>query len=172
VRDPFLRDDESGSPRQSHTLKLQRVVQTSVQTALPGALTRRTTVGAVVHFELPYEDRDRAATFYETAFSWQVQKLGPEMGDYVLVTTATSDAKPGAPAGAINGGLFAKQAGGPQHPSIVIGVDDVYASMKKVTEAGGSVLGEPMDIPGVGKYVVFQDPEGNRNSMLQPSMNG
>jgi len=30
------------------------------------------------------------------------------------------------------------------------------------------VLGEPMQIPGVGQYVSFMDTEGNRVSMLQP----
>ena len=40
--------------------------------------------------------------------------------------------------------------------------------MKKVAESGGRVLGEPMEIPGVGHYVAFFDSEGNRVSMLQP----
>ena len=39
----------------------------------------------------------------------KTQMLGPDMGDYVLVTTAESDVKPGAPAGAINGGFFPKK---------------------------------------------------------------
>jgi len=39
-----------------------------------------------------------------------------------------------------------------------------------VTKAGGKVLGEPVDIPGVGSYVSFIDTEGNRVSLLQPSM--
>jgi predicted enzyme related to lactoylglutathione lyase len=39
--------------------------------------------------------------------------------------------------------------------------------MKKVTAAGGKVLGEPMDIPGVGWYVSFSDSEGNKVSLLQ-----
>ena len=34
-------------------------------------------------------------------------------------------------------------------------------------EAGGKVLGEPMDIPKVGSYVSFIDTEGNRVSMMQ-----
>jgi predicted enzyme related to lactoylglutathione lyase len=55
-----------------------------------------------------------------------------------------------------------------QYPSVVIAVDDVKRSMQKVTGAGGKVLGEPMEIPGVGQYVSFVDPEGNRVSMLQP----
>ena len=37
-----------------------------------------------------------------------------------------------------------------------------------VRQAGGTVLGEPMEIPGVGQYVSFIDTEGNRVSMLQP----
>lgn len=41
--------------------------------------------------------------------------------------------------------------------------------MKKVADAGGKVLGGPMEIPGVGKYVSFLDTEGNRVSMLQPT---
>jgi uncharacterized protein len=124
----------------------------------------------VVHFEMPAEDRDRMTGFYEEAFGWKAQKLGPEMGNYVIVTTAETDAKPGAPAGAINGGFFPKKADWPaQVPSIVIAVEDIKAAMWKVGQAGGKVLGEPMEIPGIGQYVSFFDTEGNRVSMLQPS---
>jgi hypothetical protein len=51
---------------------------------------------------------------------------------------------------------------------VVIAVPDIAAAMRRVKEAGGEVMGEPMDIPGVGRYVAFHDTEGNRNSMLQP----
>jgi predicted enzyme related to lactoylglutathione lyase len=128
-----------------------------------------TRMNPVVHFELPYENRQRIARFYETAFGWQLQMLGPEMGHYVLATTAVTDARPGAPAGAINGGFFEKKADWPaQYPSIVISVPDVTAAMERITKAGGEVLGEPMDIPGVGSYVSFLDTERNRVSVLQP----
>ncbi|MEW5757309.1 MAG: VOC family protein [Pseudomonadota bacterium] len=123
----------------------------------------------VVHFEMPYEDAKRAAKFYESAFGWRTQLLGEEMGNYLLVTTAESDAKPGAPAGAINGGMFPKNPDSPKYPSVVIVVEGIRASMKKVNKAGGETLGEPMEIPGVGQYVSFLDTEGNRNSMLQPA---
>ena len=46
----------------------------------------------------------------------------------------------------------------------------MHAAMGRVAAAGGQVLGEPMQIPGVGQYVAFMDTEGNRNSMLQPAM--
>lgn len=124
----------------------------------------------VVHFELPYEDRERIARFYRSAFGWQLQMLGEDMGSYVIATTATADAKPGAPAGAINGGFYPRKADWPaQYPSIVIAVPDVRAAMAGIAAAGGEVLGEPMDIAGVGSYVSFYDTEKNRLSILQPS---
>ena len=124
----------------------------------------------VVHFEMPYEDRDRIAKFYESVFGWKLQMLGEEMGNYVLATTAESDAKPGSPAGAINGGFYPKKPDWPaQYPSVVIAVEDIGRSMSRVRDAGGEVLGEPMEIPGIGQYVSFLDTEGNRSSMLQPA---
>lgn len=127
----------------------------------------------VVHFEIPYEDGERASAFYRAAFGWQTQQYGAEMGNYVVVTTATADARPDAPRGAINGGLFQKKPALPaQYPSIVIGVEDLDRSMRAVREAGGEVLGEPVHIPGIGRYVSFLDTERNRNSMLQPNPGG
>jgi uncharacterized protein len=125
----------------------------------------------VVHFEMPAEDRKRVAAFYTQVFGWRTQLLGPEMGDYVLATTTESDSqgRPKKP-GAINGGFFPKSEDKPaQYPSVVIAVDDIQEHMQKVTEAGGEVLGDPVEIPGVGWYVAFFDTEGNRVSMLQPS---
>jgi len=124
----------------------------------------------VVHFEMPAGDRERMVRFYSSAFGWKAQMLGSEMGDYVVVSTTESgpDGRPSTP-GAINGGFFPKRTDMPaQYPSVVIAVDDIADAMRKVGDAGGQVLGEPMDIPGVGAYVSFTDTEGNRVSMLQP----
>ena len=61
--------------------------------------------------------------------------------------------------------VYKRQA---QYPSVVIGVEDIKTAIKKVAQAGGEVLGEPYEIPGIGHYVSFMDSEGNRVSMLQP----
>lgn len=123
----------------------------------------------VVHFEMPYDDAERIGSFYAAAFGWGINEFGPEMGNYVTAeTTETADGRPTVP-GNINGGFFPRDLEMPaQHPSVVIGVDDIQSVMAKVTAAGGEVLGEPMDIPGVGLYVAFLDTEGNRASLLQP----
>jgi uncharacterized protein len=144
------------------------VLPSTVEAQTKTSITRGATMDPVVHFEMPYEDRDRAATFYETVFGWKTEKLGAEMGDYMVVTTADKDATAGAPGGAIGGGFFPKRPDSPQHPSVVIGVEDIRRSIGKVIEAGGKVLGDPMAIPGIGQYVAFLDTEGNQVSMLQP----
>lgn len=111
------------------------------------------------------------AAFYTKVFGWQTQFLGPEMGDYVLATTTESgpDGRPQKP-GAINGGFLPKSNEKPaQYPSVVIAVEDIQEHMKTVNHAGGKVLGDPVEIPGVGWCVAFFDTEGNRVSMLQPS---
>jgi len=123
----------------------------------------------VVHFEMPFDDRERMARFYARAFGWQTQMLGEEMGHYVLATTTATEAGRPTQPGAINGGFFPRKPDWPaQHPSIVIAVGDIAQAMQQVQLAGGQVLGEPMELPGVGHYVSFLDTEGNRCSLLQP----
>ncbi len=110
------------------------------------------------------------ADFYTNVFGWKTQLLGPETGNYVLAATTETD-KEGMvkTPGAINGGFFPKMADKTANfPLVVISVDDLDAHMKLVAKAGGKVLGKPVDIPGVGRYVAFRDTEGNRVCMLQP----
>ncbi len=128
----------------------------------------------VVHFEMPYENHERLMKFYTDAFGWKMQKLGKDMGDYVIAaTTETDENRMVKRPGAINGGFFPKKPDWPaQYPSVVIAVADIKKAMKKVAAAGGKVLGEPMEIPGIGQYVSFTDTEGNRVSMLQPMNRG
>src|SRR5262245_38592518 len=127
-------------------------------------------VNPVVHFEMPYDDRKRMVKFYEAAFGWETRALGEDMGNYVLATTTDTDESGPKRPGMINGGFFPRKPDWPvQYPSIVLAVDDIKKSLKKVTDAGGKVLGGPMEISGVGQYVSFTDTEGNRVSMLQPT---
>jgi uncharacterized protein len=126
----------------------------------------------VVHFEMPYEDSQRLVNFYTQAFGWQMLKLGQEMGNYVTAaTTETDENRMIKNPGAINGGFYPRMPESPAPcPSLVIAVDDIAEAMQKVSAAGGKVLGEPMEIPGIGQYVSFLDTEGNRVSLLQAAM--
>ena len=133
----------------------------------------------VVHFEMPADDKKRMAEFYTNVFGWKIQQLGHEMGEYMVVSTSETDEKTMRPKepGMINGGFYQKTDDMvSNHPSVVIAVEDIRESMKKVADAGGKILGgdpkrpgEPGDIPGVGVYCSFIDTEGNRVGMLQPA---
>jgi predicted enzyme related to lactoylglutathione lyase len=122
----------------------------------------------VVHFEMPYGDQDRARTFYETAFGWKMSPAAPNMGGYIVAHTAETDSNNMVTqTGAINGGFFPRSSP-EQNPSLVVAVEDIHQAVQNVQSAGGTVEGEPMDIPGIGLFVSFRDTEGNRASMLQP----
>lgn len=128
------------------------------------------TMNPVVHFEMPADDPSRMAGFYSKAFGWGRKQLGPEMGGYVLATTTESDERGPLNTNAINGGFYQKTADPASHaPSVVIAVDDIVEHMKKVVAAGGTIVGAPEEIPGIGRFVSFHDTEGNRVGMLQPS---
>ncbi len=123
----------------------------------------------VVHFEMPYENAERLAKFYTDAFGWQMNTTGPEMGNYVIAaTTETDENRMVKTPGTINGGFYPKTPHSATVPSVVIAVADIESAMNNVSKAGGKVLGDPIDISGVGKYISFTDTEGNRVSILQP----
>jgi len=126
------------------------------------------TKNPVVHFEMPADDRQRMADFYTKAFGWETHMLGPEMGNYVTVTTTDTDEQRMVKTpGTINGGFF-QRVEEKAHPCIVISVEDIHVAITSVKEAGGTVLSEEPDaIPGVGLYASFIDTEGNRVGMLQ-----
>src|SRR3954470_5653764 len=93
---------------------------------------------SVVHFEMGYNDRERAKQFYSGVFGWTMQQLGPEMGGDVVAQTTETDANGMSKApGAINGGLYQKTADVlSQAPSVVIAVDDIRQAMNDVEAAG------------------------------------
>lgn len=122
----------------------------------------------VVHFEMPYKDAKRVADFYSKVFGWDMQTTGEEYGRYVLAGTVDVDEnRMPKTSGAINGGFFPKGDFG-TIPHVVISVDNLDEQMKVVEKEGGKIKGEPMDIPQIGKFVMFEDSEGNLVGMLQP----
>ena len=114
----------------------------------------------VVHFEIPVDDADRAPAFYGSAFDWGIQPM--EGYDYTLTLTTPVDEKTQIPTepGAINGGLRPRTAETPT-PMIVVQVDSIDESLKKVEAEGGSTVSPRAEMPGMGAYAYFRDTEGN-----------
>jgi predicted enzyme related to lactoylglutathione lyase len=114
--------------------------------------------GRVVHFEIPYDDGDRAHTFYESAFGWQLMSL-PEMG-YTLITSGPSGDQGPTEPGFINGGMMQRQDPYTA-PNVVIDVDNLEDALKAVNQAGGSTVAERQAVGDMGFAAYFKDTEGN-----------
>jgi len=133
----------------------------------------------VVHFEIQADDLDRAQKFYESVFGWTFQVMGPEFGNYRVITTG-----PGPDEMAkgvkmeevgINGGMMKRNAPLPadgQSPNAytcIVGVDNIDAYIAKADAAGAKPQTDKMDVPGVGIVRYYKDTEGNIFGMIQPA---
>jgi uncharacterized protein len=115
----------------------------------------------VVHFEIPADDVGRAKEFYASAFGWDIQDAQVEGGTYSIIRTVPVDERqlPTEP-GAINGGMMERSPATPS-PVITIQVDSIDDALKKVEAGGGTTVTPRTEIPGMGAFGYFKDPEGN-----------
>jgi predicted enzyme related to lactoylglutathione lyase len=119
----------------------------------------------VVHFEVPFDNKQRAMKFYSDSFGWQMTDM-PDM-KYVLARSVEVDEKQmPKEKGAINGGLFERPHEAP-HPTFYIGVNSIDESIKKVQKAGGKVVTPNTPIPGMGAFARVTDTEGNVIGLFQ-----
>lgn len=117
-------------------------------------------MAGVVHFEIPADDQERAKKFYQEALGWRIDPV-PGM-DYNMVITTDMDESTGQPTqpGAINGGMMARE-GQITNPVITVDVPDIDATLQVVERLGGSVVMPKNEIPGMGYFAYFKDPENN-----------
>ncbi len=120
--------------------------------------------GRVVHFEVPFDDGDRAQDFYREVFGWQIQPM-PEM-DYTIVSTGPSGEQGPSEPGYIGGGMFQRQAPN-SNPVIVINVDDIDDTLAHVEKNGGSTVTAKMPVGEMGFAAYFSDSEGNMMGLWQ-----
>ena len=120
--------------------------------------------GRVVHFEIPFDDGDRARAFYREAFGWQLQEW--DEGSYTLATTGPTGETGPDEAGFINGGMMRREGPG-DGPIIVIDVDDIDASLAKIEKLGGQTLLGRQAVGEMGWAAYFKDVEGNSMGLWQ-----
>ncbi len=111
--------------------------------------------GSFCHIELATTDIQKTRSFYETIFGWTFQDI-PGFETYAMFQTP----------GGLGGGFDANPEG--EKPSEVgpilhIEVDDIDATLAKITEAGGKTLqGKTKISDEFGYYALFLDNVGNR----------
>ena len=118
----------------------------------------------VVHFEIPFDDADRARSFYRDVFDWQIMTM-PEMGYNMVSTGPTGDQGPTEP-GFIGGGMLQREAP-VTAPVVTLQVDDIDAALVAVEKHGGTSLGEKMAVGDMGFAAYFNDSEGNVMGLWQ-----
>jgi predicted enzyme related to lactoylglutathione lyase len=117
----------------------------------------------VVHFDIPADDPDRAAKFYQEVFGWKISKWAGPM-DYWLVST-------GEPAErGIDGGLTRRAHAGAATVN-TIDVPSVDDFVSRIEKSGGKVVAPKMPIPGVGYLAYCLDTEGNTFGVMQAEPN-
>lgn len=119
----------------------------------------------VTHFEIPYDDGDRAKAFYRDAFGWQIVDM-PEF-EYTSVATgpAGEDGMP-SEAGFIGGGM-SRRSEAVAHPVITVDVHDIDAALASIADAGGSVVVPKQQVGEMGFVAYFRDTEGNTMGLWQ-----
>jgi predicted enzyme related to lactoylglutathione lyase len=96
----------------------------------------------VVHWELMSNDPAKVADFHQKVFDWKIMHH-PEMNYR------------------INGGIVKPEREGPWPGNILfyIAVDDLAAYRRKIVVAGGKIHVEEQQVPGMGAFSLFTDPE-------------
>ncbi len=111
------------------------------------------THGAFSWSELATDDPAAAVAFYGSLFGWKAEDMDMGSGAYHVVKIGEN---------AI-GGIMGKPPGSEGRPSAwgcYVTVEDIDATAARCTELGGTVCMPPMEIPGVGRMAVLQDPQG------------
>jgi len=106
----------------------------------------------VVHWELMSKDPAKVADFYQKIFGWKIEHR-PEL-NYRIVNTQS--------AGGINGGILKPERSEPWpgNMTMYISVDDLAAYRKRIVDAGGQIHVQEQEVPGMGWFSLFTDPEG------------
>ena len=115
--------------------------------------------GRVVHFEIPYDDGERARRFYKEAFDWELQEM-PGM-EYTLVVSGPSGDRGPTEPGYINGGMLAREESAASGPVVVMDVPSIDAALQTVERLGGSTVVPKQPVGAMGFTAYVKDPEGN-----------
>ena len=112
----------------------------------------------IVHWEFVVPDAEKARAFYRKIFDWRFDdKAFP---GYTIIDTGNDP----------NGGLTTApvRAAPTAGLNTYFEVSNLRRTLHSVVELGGKILVPPTDIPSVGAYAMFADPDGVAVGILQP----
>jgi predicted enzyme related to lactoylglutathione lyase len=104
--------------------------------------------------ELMTRDVDGSKKFYKQVLGWEMEEMPMEGGAYTIIKAGGQGVA----------GIMAmppkvpKEV--PSHWAAYVTVDDADAVAKKAQDAGATIVVPPTDVPKVGRFCTFQDPQG------------
>jgi predicted enzyme related to lactoylglutathione lyase len=104
----------------------------------------------VVHFEIAGRDLARTQQFYREMFDWEIDTTTMG-GEYGMIPAIE---------GGIGGGVMKAPMGTP-YVTIYVQVEDLSAALARAESLGGKAIVQPTDIPGIGAFAMFLDPDEN-----------
>ena len=111
------------------------------------------THGAFSWSELTTSDPAAAATFYGKLFGWTTEVMDMGTGPYMVTKVGETSV----------GGIMGPPPGAPSMPphwGCYVTVNNVDDTLAQCAALGGATLVPAMDVPGVGRMAVIQDPQG------------
>lgn len=124
--------------------------------------------GRVVHFEIPFEDGERAREFYREAFGWNLMVM-PEVSYTMVATGPMSDQGMTTEPGYINGGMFDRSFGAATSPVITIEVANVDDALATIEKLGGTTVAGRTPVGDMGFSAYYKDTEGNIMGLWEPA---
>jgi predicted enzyme related to lactoylglutathione lyase len=115
-------------------------------------------VGTPCWVDIAVPDVEAATAFYGEVLGWSFVDSGEDFGHYHIAQVQ------GRAAAAIGPVM---EEGQPTHWTVYLATDDADATAKLIVEHGGSMLFEPMDIPGNGRMAIALDPTGGAFGIWQ-----
>jgi predicted enzyme related to lactoylglutathione lyase len=120
--------------------------------------------------ELATTDPDTAGKFYKSVFGWEPHSV--DMGGgmtYTLLHRPGTKGPDGQPLGA--GGMMKSPPGVPHSFWLAyVAVENADRVSERATKLGGKIMVPPTDIPNVGRFSCWSDPQGAAIAVLQPAM--
>ena len=114
----------------------------------------------IVHFEIPADNVERAKSFYQKAFGWDISKY-PGMEYHGVITTETDQTtRMPTKVGGINGGMT-KRNNEVKNTVITVDVADIDAALKSIEKLGGKTVQKKQPVADMGHTAYFKDTEGN-----------
>jgi predicted enzyme related to lactoylglutathione lyase len=121
----------------------------------------------IVHFEIPASDPEKLSQFYTKLLGWQIQRMDMGgMGYWVTMTVDTDEQGMPKTVGAINGGIYARQAPN-QRPVNYANVENIDQYIEKAQSLGATVTVPKGAVPQMGWYAQLTDPDGNDFGLWQ-----